>query len=102
MVRAVLEFLVVVILALAARAILKSVLGGIGQASTNAFRQTAEEAAQRRREAEEQTASAKTLHKDPVCGTYVPESTPFREVASGGTVYFCSENCRAAYSGVPR
>ena len=101
MLRAVLEFLVVVILAIAARAILKSVLGGIGQASASAFRQTAAEAERRRREATDQSVAAKTLHKDPVCGTYVPESTPYREIASGQTVYFCSENCRAAYT-VPR
>ena len=102
MLRAILEFLVVVILTMAARAILRGLLGGIGQASVNAFRQTAAEAQRRQAEAPEQTAGARTLHKDPVCGTYVPESTPFREQSPGGTVYFCSEACRAAFAGVPR
>lgn len=38
--------------------------------------------------------SAQALKKDPVCGTYVPESSPYRKSAGGSIHYFCSENCR--------
>jgi len=33
------------------------------------------------------------LVKDPVCGTYVPESSAIR----AGDLFFCSEECRGKY-----
>ncbi len=42
------------------------------------------------------------LHKDPVCGTYVAESTNFRRHASGQTFYYCSDSCREKHALVAR
>lgn len=36
------------------------------------------------------------LVKDPVCGTYVPESTAIR-LEGRETLFFCSEECRNRY-----
>ena len=48
-------------------------------------------------------ASGEDLHKDPVCGTYVAESTPFRSAAGGGQVfYYCSAACREKHALVAR
>jgi uncharacterized protein len=38
------------------------------------------------------------LVRDPQCGTYVPKSRALAIGASGGTIYFCSKECRDAYS----
>ena len=37
------------------------------------------------------------LRKDPVCGTFVPTTTAFTKPFEGGTVYFCSKDCRDRY-----
>lgn len=34
------------------------------------------------------------LKRDPVCGTYVSETTAIRKSAAGQTYYFCSTACR--------
>lgn len=41
--------------------------------------------------------AAGELKKDPVCGTYVSTATSFKTAAPGGTVYFCSAECRGRY-----
>jgi YHS domain-containing protein len=38
-----------------------------------------------------------TLHKDPVCGTYVSDDSAIAQVVGGQTVYFCSPECRDTY-----
>jgi YHS domain-containing protein len=35
--------------------------------------------------------------KDPVCGTFVVPGKALSLVSRGDTIYFCSEQCRAAY-----
>ncbi|HXP84441.1 MAG TPA: YHS domain-containing protein [Bryobacteraceae bacterium] len=35
-----------------------------------------------------------SLHKDPVCGTFVAPSTAWQKVSGGKTYYFCSTQCR--------
>lgn len=41
--------------------------------------------------------SVKNMRKDPVCGTYVPESEA-KMVRSGGEYYyFCSDSCREKF-----
>ncbi len=37
------------------------------------------------------------LRRDPVCGTYVPESTAVKIKVKGETVCFCSPACRDKY-----
>jgi YHS domain-containing protein len=42
------------------------------------------------------------LHRDPVCGTYVAESTPHQRRISGQMFYYCSESCRERHALAPR
>jgi YHS domain-containing protein len=96
MFRALLELIVTVLIALAARAIFSSLIKGFGTAASNAFQQQQQQSP-RSGPAEQQpkqSSQAGELHKDPVCGTYVSESTSFRRQLSGKTVYYCSDACR--------
>jgi hypothetical protein len=98
MLRAIIELCITVLIAYVARAVLQSIMRGIANASSQAFQQP--------RPAQANTASTGPspapppptptgeLHKDPVCGTYVAESTPFRRQMNGRTVYYCSGACR--------
>lgn len=42
------------------------------------------------------------LHRDPVCGTYVAESTPHQQRISGQVFYYCSESCKERHALAPR
>lgn len=37
--------------------------------------------------------TGKELKKDPVCGTYIPEDTPYHLSHKGQPYFFCSETC---------
>lgn len=37
------------------------------------------------------------MPRDPVCGQYVDENTPFQGETVGETKYFCSEECMEEY-----
>jgi uncharacterized protein len=37
------------------------------------------------------------LRRDPVCGTYIPETTAIQLKVRGETLYFCSAACRDKY-----
>ena len=39
------------------------------------------------------------LKRDPVCGTFVATSTPFKKIVRGDTIHFCSADCRDKYGG---
>ncbi len=39
----------------------------------------------------------KELKKDPVCGIYIPEDTPYRVMYKGVPRYFCSESCMKTF-----
>ncbi len=103
MFRVVLEFLFTIAAILVARAVFTHLLKGVKEASRNAYEQTRDEAERRRASAEsaKETYSTGQLHKDPVCGTYVAESTPFRRQISGGSFYYyCSDRCRQSHTPV--
>jgi YHS domain-containing protein len=42
------------------------------------------------------------LHRDPVCGTYVAETTPHQNRISGQQFYYCSESCKERHALAPR
>jgi hypothetical protein len=42
------------------------------------------------------------LHRDPVCGTFVAETTAFQRRVSGQTFYYCSDSCKDKHSLVAR
>jgi YHS domain-containing protein len=103
MFRAILELLFTILIIIVARAVLSSFFRGIARTSSASFRDRA---------ANPQNATEATppqgpqlggeLHKDPVCGTYVAESTPFRRQSAGQTFYYCSSDCREKHALVAR
>jgi hypothetical protein len=38
------------------------------------------------------------LHRDPVCGTFVAETTPHQHRISGQIFYFCSDACKEKHA----
>lgn len=103
MFRAAIELLITLLVVLVARAILTSVLRGIANASATAFRTANPNSApQSSAGAATQAPAGSELHKDPVCGTYVAESTPFRQHIAGQTFYYCSDVCREKHALVAR
>ena len=104
MFRALAELLITVLVILVARAVLTAVMKGIANASSGAFRnQTADTPANPgRAKPAPAAATGRELHKDPVCGTYVAESTPFRRQTGGQTFYYCCDACREKHALVAR
>ena len=88
MFRALLELIITILIAMVARAVLSSVLKGMSSAASGAFQQ------QQQPSPPQETKRTGELHKDPVCGTYVSESTSFQRQISGHTLYYCSDACR--------
>jgi YHS domain-containing protein len=100
MIRALLELLFTIAIALVARAVLTSIMKGIERASSNTFAGTVNN--QQPRQTQSDPRPTGELHKDPVCGTYVAESAAFRRSAGGQTFYYCSEKCREKHALVAR
>lgn len=100
--RALLELVLTIIAVVVARAILTSLMRGMASVSrTNSVRPPASNDSYQNPQqsrAEPQTQPTGELHKDPVCGTYVAESTPFRRQASGQTFYYCSGDCKEKHA----
>lgn len=83
MLRAVIELLFTILVVVVARALLNSVLKNFAKIGSTP------------RPPEPPAASAGgELHKDPVCGTYVAESSAIRRQIGGRTYFYCSEDCR--------
>ena len=97
--RALLELVLTIIAVVVARAILTSLMRGVA----NAGRMNSP-AAPNPGQPDNKTQSQPTgeLHKDPVCGTYVAESTPYRRQSSGQTFYYCSSSCKEKHALVAR
>jgi YHS domain-containing protein len=103
MFRAAIELLITILAVVVARAILSSIMRGIANASATAFRKgNPDFAAQSSSGSAAPGLGGSELHKDPVCGTYVAESTPFRQNIAGQTFYYCSDACREKHSLVTR
>ena len=101
MFRILFEFLLTLVIIIVARAVLNSFLKGISTASSNAFQQHSPDP-KKGANAGAGPPSGSNLHKDPVCGTYVVETTPFRRQTSGQTFYYCSDACRVKHSTAMR
>jgi len=93
--RAILELVITILVAFVARAVLGSLVKGFGNAAA-AARQAHPQQQQQQQQAEAKATGE--LHKDPVCGTYVAESTAFQRRASGKTFYYCSDACRSKHA----
>ena len=94
MFRTILELIITILVAMVARAVISSVAKGLGHAAS-ASRQPPREQPQQQQAAPKPTGE---LHKDPVCGTYVAESTAFQRRATGTTYYYCSDACRSKHA----
>lgn len=101
--RVIFEFLMMIVVAFIARAVLTSVIRSLGSASRDAFRaQQQANSSAGQNAANSQAHPTGELHKDPVCGTYVAESTAFRRQMAGQTFFYCSEACREKHTLVAR
>jgi len=96
MFRFLLELIIPILVVMVARAVFASVMKEFGSAASNAFQQQQQQPGQA--SSPKETSRAGELHKDPVCGTYVSESTSFRRQLSGRTVYYCSDACRQKHA----
>jgi len=98
MFRALLELIVTIIIAMAARAIFGSVMKGFTNAARAGFQQsdsTPQPAPETpRQQPRERVAVAGEMHKDPVCGMYVAESTQYQRRSGRDSFYYCSEECK--------
>lgn len=97
MLRALFELIITIIVVIIARAVLTAVVRGIAQQGA-ALRNRAGQ----NRASAPTAESAGDLYKDPVCGTYVAQSTPHRRQIGGQTFYYCSEACREKHALVTR
>jgi YHS domain-containing protein len=106
MIRALFELLIFTLVIIVARVMFATVLKGISRASSNSFQTRAADPHGGPRPAAKSAApgpqAGGELHKDPVCGTYVAESTAFRRQSAGQTFYYCSSDCREKHSLVAR
>ena len=93
MFRAILELVITILVAFVARAVLGSVVKAFGNAAA-----AARQAHPQQQQQQTETKPTGELHKDPVCGTYVAESTAFQRRASGKTFYYCSDACRSKHA----
>lgn len=98
MFRALIELLITVLVVIVARAVLTSIMKGVANASADAFRSHVQSSTGQPSNAPPQPPTAGDLHKDPICGTYVAESTPFRQHILGQVFYYCSESCREKHA----
>lgn len=109
MLRALLELVVTIVVALAARAILTSMMKSFAQSARTGFGPTtpaASDSAQmpprQQTPPKEKVTIVGELHKDPVCGMYVAESTGFSRRSGGETFYYCSADCKDKHAVAAR
>jgi YHS domain-containing protein len=89
-----LRFLVYSLVAIFLITLIRAFIGMISRGLSELFAPQAGTHAETRRQ---DIPAGGELRKDPVCGTYVPESSAVKLSVGGQTVYFCSEACRDKY-----
>ena len=97
MYRALIELALTIVVLIVARAILTTVLKGLANLGSPTAQRSSEE-----RAAAGPPPTGRDLHKDPVCGTYVTDSTPYQRQSSGNVYYYCSEQCRSKHAVAAR
>lgn len=99
MMRAVIELVFAVVILFVARAVLSTVLKGLSNlnnvSSNSGPRQPPPPNS-------DPMPPGRELHKDPVCGTYVADTTPHRKQIGASTLYFCSEDCLHRHAAARR
>jgi YHS domain-containing protein len=102
MFRALIELLFLIAFVLIGRAVLNSVLRGIAKTASNSFSNSGGGGRQQEQQQQQPPGVTGELHKDPVCGTYVAESSALKRQVGRETFYYCSEHCREKHSLVAR
>ncbi len=106
--RAIFDLLITVILAFVARAILGSIMKGFKNAAQGGFQQTGSDSNSESksqggsRQSQPRVVVAGELHKDPVCGMYVAESTQYQRRSGSQTFYYCSGKCKDQHALVAK
>lgn len=86
MFRVIIELLITIAVLAILRVVITGFMKSISGAASETFQQP-------RSQSHPETPPAGLLHKDPVCGTFVAESSPFRRQVGRETVFYCSEAC---------
>jgi YHS domain-containing protein len=94
MLRVAIEAITTITLLLVARAIISSILASFTKKASGS-KPGAKKPDDYR--PEEHAPTRGTLHRDPVCGTFVPETTQFRREVTGRQFYYCSQDCRDSH-----
>jgi YHS domain-containing protein len=98
MFRALFELLVTIVIAMAARAILGSVMKGFANSARQGFQQAPAEPPPPPQQPKTRERVAGEMHKDPVCGMYVAESTQYQRRVGRDNFYYCSGECRSKHA----
>ena len=90
MLRALIELLFTIFVVIVARAVLNSILKNVAKAGLGGFQNRPAPAT----DPPSGPQLKGELHKDPVCGTYVAESSAIRRQVGSQIIFYCSEACR--------
>ena len=82
------EFLIPLLIFLFLRMLLRGLFAGLRRPSARPFPNPTQP---------QPVKTGGVLHKDPVCGTYVPADTAITRNIGGEMLYFCSPECRDRY-----
>jgi YHS domain-containing protein len=101
--RALIDLVITIIVAMVARAILGSVMKGFANSARSGFAQSGPRGAPPpAAQPQERVSVAGELHKDPVCGMYVTESTRFQRKSGHDQFYYCSAECKDKHAVAAR
>ncbi|MEQ1885877.1 MAG: YHS domain-containing protein [Bryobacteraceae bacterium] len=95
MLRALVEFLVVIIVGYVIRSVMSIITSALHPSNQKPQASSPTTSGPLR-----PTAPAPSeLRKDPVCGTFVSTATALQKTTGGNTYYFCSPQCRDQFRG---
>ncbi len=90
MLRAIVELLLTIAVITVARAVIIGLMRGISSSASASGNSQS-------RGQSPKTPEAGVLHKDPVCGTFVSESTRFQRRIGQQDFFYCSDDCRVKH-----
>ena len=87
------------LLAVIVISVLRTVIGVLAKAFSSLLQAGAAPSSSRPRQTGQLGGN---LHRDPICGTFVAESTPFQRRLPGQVFYYCSDACREKHALVAK
>ena len=101
MIRAAIEAAVTLFVVLLVRTIITSIIKALSGASSSAASSARRDAGRSASPPPTENARASgVLQRDPVCGTFVAESTHYQRQVGREVVYYCSSDCLEKHSYV--